>query len=121
MRAIVVADVARAAGEPPAPLLSGDRSVSPRPREFEEVGGAAVPIGHGHAADGVVVFLADAEGGGVDEFVADVDAVDDAEDEAVGADFLLKKEKGAAFTVPFSWSVVTQAIGRGTTRPARIG
>ena len=32
----------------------------------------------------------------------------------------LKKLKGAALTVPVGPSVVTQAMGRGSTKPARI-
>ena len=56
--------------------------------DFEAGGGVAIPVWGGHAADGVEVGLDDAAGGGVVEGGVEAEVVDDAEDDAVVADFL---------------------------------
>src|SRR3569623_1792531 len=57
-----------------------------RPGHFEAVGGVAIPMGAGHAADGLEAVADDALGFRLDQLIADVDALDEADDEAVVAD-----------------------------------
>lgn len=59
---------------------------SPRPFHFKLIGCPAVPVGGLHAADGLVGAGVDAPGGGIQDAVADMDAEDLADDEAVIAD-----------------------------------
>ena len=54
--------------------------------EFELVVGSAIPIGALHATDGAVVSGINEPGFGIEDAVADVDAEDFADDEAVFAD-----------------------------------
>lgn len=64
----------------------GKHQASLRALEFELVGGAAVPVGALHATDGSVVGGVDEPSVGIEDAVANMDAEDFADDEAVFAD-----------------------------------
>ena len=54
--------------------------------DFKKVVGGTIPVRHGHAADGCVLFRLEAESFRIEDFIADMDSVNLSNDETVAAD-----------------------------------